>query len=426
MDSALLPPIFTALAFSFFFSGIEIAFLSSNKLQIELQGQQGVLWGRIMSFFLKKQSWFIGTTLIGNTLALVVFGIYMAQLIEPWLTRVLPPGLNDEAFVLLFQTLISTLFILFTAEFLPKSLFLINPNTMLSALAVPFRIIFIILYPLTYSIVSLSKLVIVYVLRIEYSDEKPIFGLTDLNHYLKNMMKVKHEDEEIELDKKILTNALEFKTIKVRECMIPRTEIIAVELNEGIDKLRESFVESGHSKILIYKESIDDVIGYCHSSALFKKPQAIQEILTPIIIVTETTMANELMIQFIRERKSLAIVVDEFGGTSGMVSMEDVIEEIFGEIEDEHDADDFVEQKIDANTYLFSGRLEIDYLNEQYGLNLPIGEYETLGGLILAYAEDFPKLNESITLPPHQLVVEKLQDNRIDIVKLIANVQTIE
>ncbi len=419
IDTNLFPPILTALAFSFFFSGIEIAFLSSNKLQIELQGKQGALSGKIMSYFIKKQSWFIGTTLIGNTLALVVFGILMAQLIEPMLALYLPQSINDEVFVLIIQTLISTLIVLFTAEFLPKSLFLINPNLMLSTLAVPFRVIYFILAPLTFSIVYLSKLVIVYVLRIEYSEEKPAFGLTDLNHYLKNMMKVKHEDEEIELDKKIFHNALEFKTVKVRDCMIPRTEIIAVGLEEEITKLKEAFVESGHSKILIFKETIDDVIGYCHSSALFKKPSSINEILTPIIIVPETMMANELMIQFIKERKSLAIVVDEFGGTSGMVSMEDVIEEIFGEIEDEHDEDDLVEQKIDAHTFLLSARLEIDYLNEAQNLKLPTGDYETLGGLILSYTEDFPAEGASVSIPPYQITIQKTQGNRIDTVKLV-------
>lgn len=419
VDSNLFPPIITALAFSFFFSGIEIAFLSSNKLQIELQGKQGLLSGKIMSFFLKKQSWFIGTTLIGNTLALVVFGIFMAQLIEPLLVAYLPQSINDEVFVLIFQTIISTLFILFTAEFLPKSLFLINPNLMLAALAVPFRIIFIILSPITFTIVYLSKLVIVYVLRIEYSEEKPAFGLTDLNHYLKNTMKVRHENQEIDLDKKILTNALEFRTVRIRDCMIPRTEIVAIGQEEGIARLKEAFVESGHSKILIYKKPIDDVIGYCHSSALFKKPESIEQILTPIIVVPATMMANDLMVQFIKERKSLAIVVDEFGGTSGMVSMEDVIEEIFGEIEDEHDADDLVEQKIDSYTFLFSARLEIDYLNEHYSLQLPTGDYETLGGLILSYTEDFPKQGEVIYLAPYELTIQKTLDNRIDTVRLV-------
>lgn len=419
MNTALFTPILISLVFSFFFSGIEIAFFSSNKLQIELQGKQGVLWGRIMSQFIKKPSWFIGTTLIGNTLALVLFGIFITQMIEPLLMSSLPEGFKSELYVLLIQTFISTLIILFTAEFLPKSLFLINPNFMLATLAIPFRIMFYILSPITFTIVYLSKLVIVHILRLEYSDEKPAFGLTDMNNYLANMQNVKHDNEEIELDKKIFHNALEFKTVKVRECMIPRTEIIGIASDEGLDKLKEAFIESGHSKIIIYKETIDDVIGYCHSSALFTRPKSINEILTPINIVPEAMMVNELMIQFIKNRKSLAVVVDEFGGTSGIVSMEDIIEEIFGEIEDEHDEDDLIEQQMDEKTFLLSARHEIDYLNDMYDWKLPEGDYETLGGMILSFTEDFPEEGDAITIPPYVFVIQSTEDNRIDIVKLI-------
>ncbi|MFZ1808364.1 MAG: hemolysin family protein [Cyclobacteriaceae bacterium] len=425
MNTALFTPILISLIFSFFFSGIEIAFFSANKLQIELQGKQGVLWGRIMSQFVKKPSWFIGTTLIGNTLALVLFGILITQMIEPWLVSTLPEAFKGDLYVLLIQTVISTLIILFTAEFLPKSLFLINPNLMLAALAIPFRIMFYILSPITFTIVYLSKLVIVHVLRLEYSEEKPAFGLTDMNHYLINMQNVKHENEEIELDKKIFHNALEFKTVKVRECMIPRTEIIGIASDEGLDKLKEAFIESGHSKILIYKDTIDDVIGYCHSSALFTKPKTINEILTPINIVPEAMMVNELMIQFIKDRKSLAVVVDEFGGTSGIVSMEDIIEEIFGEIEDEHDEDDLIEQQLDEKTFLLSARHEIDYLNDTYDWKLPEGDYETLGGMILSFTEDFPEEGEAITISSFVFIIQSTEDNRIDTVKLIVEKQDV-
>lgn len=418
MDPGLTIKIFISLIFSFLFSGIEIAFLSANKLQIELQGKQGILSGKIFSKFIKKPSLFIGTTLIGNTIALVLYGIFMAQLLEPYLQLWLPESFSNEATILITQTLLATLLVLFTAEFLPKSLFLINPNVMLSALAVPFNIVYYALFPLVFAIVSLSKFVITKLFRSEYSDEKPVFGLTDLNNYLKNMMHVKHEDQNIELDKKIFHNALEFKSVKVRDCMIPRTEIVAVDVNDGIDKLREAFVESGHSKILVYKDSIDDVIGYCHSSELFKKPAAIEEILTPIIIVPEAILANELMIRFINERKSIALVVDEFGGTSGIVSMEDVIEEIFGEIEDEHDEDDLVEQQLDSNTWLFSARLEIDYLNDTYGWKIPTGEYETLAGLILSFREDLPKTGEVFSMPPFTITIQSTLDNRIDTVRI--------
>jgi putative hemolysin len=418
MDTSLIPYMLTALVFSFFFAGIEIAFLSANKLQIEIQGKQGALWATIMSGYLKNPSSFIGTTLIGNTLALVLFGIYTTQFFEPLLVTYLPDNLKHEASLLAIQTITSTSIILFTAEFLPKSLFLINPNFMLASLAIPFRILYVPLWPIMFTIVSLSKFVIVHVLRLEYSEERPVFGLTDLNNYLKNMFLVSHEDEEVELDTKIFHNALEFKTVKIRECMIPRTEIIAISLDEGIERLKESFVESGHSKILIYRETIDDVIGYCHSSALFRKPKTVEEILTPIFIVPETMPANELMVKFIKDHKSLAVVVDEFGGTSGLVSMEDVIEEIFGEIEDEHDEDSLVEQSLDPHTYLLSARHEIDYLNETYGWQLPHGDYETLGGLILSYTEDFPQEEESISIPPFTFIIKSTHDNRIDTVQV--------
>ena len=415
---SLYPWIITSLVFSFFFSGIEIAFLSANRLQLELQGKQGAWSGKIMAFFMQNPSRFIGTTLIGNTLALVIFGNNMALLFAPILAENLPASLNNEPSILLIQTTLSTLLILFTAEFLPKSLFMINPNLVLSTLALPFVVMYTLLAPITFTIVTLSKLVITYVLRLEYSEEQPVFGLTDLNHYLRNMHMISHEDEELELDKKILHNALEFKTVRVRECMVPRTEITAIALEDGMEKLKASFVESGHSKIVVYRETIDDVIGYCHSAALFKSPATIEEILTPISIVTETTMANDMMVQLIREQRSLAIVVDEFGGTAGLVSMEDVIEEIFGDIEDEHDADNLVEQKLDDQTYLFSARLEVDYLNEKYHWRLPFGDYETLGGLILFYTEDFPQKGETILVPPFTFTIQSMKGNGIDTVKV--------
>ncbi|MBS1487670.1 MAG: HlyC/CorC family transporter [Bacteroidetes bacterium] len=422
MDTSLIPLLLGCLVFSFFFSGMEIAFLAANKLQIELQGKQGKTWGVIMSKFLKKPSSFIATTLIGNTVTIVLFGIFMAQFIDP-LFDFLPENGNDELIRLLLETLISTLLILFTAEFLPKSLFLINPNVVLATLAVPFNLIYIVLQPLTFSTVTLSKFVITKILGIPYSEEKPVFGLTDLNNYLKNMLKVKYEDEEIELDKKIFHNALEFKTVRVRDCMIPRMEITAIALEEGLEKLKEAFVASGHSKILIYRDTIDDLIGYCHSAALFRKPARIEDIMTPLIITRETTMANELMVQMMKERKSLAVVVDEFGGTSGIVTMEDVIEEIFGEIEDEHDRDELLEQKIDDQTFLFSARLEVEYLNEQFNLHLPTGEYETLAGLILSYTEDFPKQGETIRIAPFTVVIQKTDKKRIDVVKVMLDEQ---
>jgi len=421
---SLLPWIIASLVFSFFFSGIEIAFLAANRLQMEIQSKQGSWSGRLVNYFLNAPSRFIGTCLIGNTLALVIFGNTMAALFEPWLNANLPESLNNEPSVLLIQTILSTLVILMTAEFFPKSVFLINPNFMVSALAVPFAIMYVVLRPVTFAILNISTLILKHVFRMDYSDEKPAYGLTDLNHFLRNMQKVSHDNEEISLDKKILHNALEFGTVQVRECMVPRTEIVGMSQEEGIDHLRSRFIETGHSKIVVFRKTIDDPLGYCHSAALFRNPQTLEEIITPIIIVAETEMANDLMVQMIREHRSLAIVVDEFGGTSGLISMEDIIEEIFGDIEDEHDADDLVEQQLDERTYLLSARLEVDYLNEQYHLKLPAGDYDTLGGLILAYTEDFPKKGDRITIPPFTFTILATKGNRIENIRTEININS--
>ncbi|GAA5033634.1 hemolysin [Marivirga lumbricoides] len=419
MESNHIIYIVISLLFSAFFSGIEIAFVSSNKLHIELQSQQNIISGKILSKFLNKPSSFIGTMLVGNTISLVVYGIYMAKMVEPFLMLNLPVFLQNDVFVLVSQTIISTVLVLLAAEFTPKSVFLLNPNGLLTFFAFPLWVIYYIMYPIVFGIVGLSKGFIKYVLRLEYAEDKPVFGLTDLDHFVRATTQVDHQENKVELDKRIFNNALEFKTIKVRECMIPRTEVVAVEVDDEMEDLKEAFTESGHSKVLIYKETIDDIIGYCHSLALFKKPTKIQEILTPVIIVPETMPANELMIQFIQERKSLALVVDEFGGTSGIVSLEDIIEEIFGEIQDEHDDEDLTEVQISENTFSFSARLEVDYLNEKYALDLPEGDYDTLGGFILSITENFPTLNEVVKQAPFTFIIESMQENRIDLVKLI-------
>jgi CBS domain containing-hemolysin-like protein len=418
MDAVVIAGILVSLIFAIFFSGIEVAFLAANKLQIELEGKQGQIPGRIISFFIGRPTWFIGTTLIGNIAALILFAALTTQLIVPRLVK-WAPSLTSIWLILIILTFLLTIIVLYSAEFLSKSLFIINSNRMISAMAIPFAVFAVCLFPLVFAVISFSKFIIVSVLGLTYSKEKPVFGLTDVNQYLNTIHRIKPDEENIELDKKILNNALEFKTVRVRDCMIPRTEIIAVSLDSGMKKLQDTFVESGHSKIIIYRDSIDDVIGYCHSSALFKRPKAIEEILTPIITVPETTLANELMIRLINERKSLAIVVDEFGGTSGLISMEDVIEEIFGEIEDEHDQDDLIEQKIDDHTYRLSARLEIDYLNDTYKWGLPTGNYETLGGLILEHAMDIPKPGEIIETGQFKFVIESTEETRINTVKLV-------
>ncbi|MCK5702036.1 MAG: HlyC/CorC family transporter [Cyclobacteriaceae bacterium] len=412
-----------SLVLSAFFSGVEIAFISADKLHIELRSQQGHLSDKILAGFLKKPSWFITTTLIGNNVTLVIYGIFMAFLLEPLIAGILPPFLNNEFFVFVIQTIMATMVVLVTAEFLPKSLFLIRPNKMLSVLAIPFYIIYILFFPAVWLIVNLSKIFIEKVLRLEYSEDKPVFGLIDLNQYIKSMIDNREDEKMQEVDAKIFTNALEFKTVKVRDCLVPRTELVTVSIDDSIEELKSAFVESGFSKVLVYKESIDNIVGFCNSIALFKKPENLSEILIPIIIATETMPANELMIQFIAERKNIALVVDEYGGTSGIVTIEDIMEEIFGEIQDEHDEEDLLEHKIDNNNFLFSARHEIDYLNDKYNIQLPEGEYETLGGLIFAVAEDFPEKNERIILNEFIFTIESIEDNRIDNIKLTINRQ---
>jgi len=421
MEIHYLIYVIITLIFSAFFSGMEIAFISANKLQIELQNKQGDLTGKILSVFVQRPGQFIGTTLMGNTISMVLFGIFMAFLINDPLKDLLPPVLSNEGVILVIQTLASTIIVLVTAEFLPKSLFMLNPNSMLNFFALPFWIIYVLIYPVVWAVVGLSRFFITYVLRLEYSEDKPVFTVTDLNSFIQNHIHKGREEGHVDIDTKIFDNAVEFKTVRVRECMIPRTDIVSVEVDDTIEDLKKVFEESGHSKVIVYRDSIDDVIGYCHQLELFKKPKSIEEILTPIIIAPESALANELLIQFIQERKSLSLVVDEFGGTSGIVSMEDIIEEIFGEIEDEYDSDDLIEQKISDNEYLLSARHEIDYLNDKYGWELPIGDFETISGLILSLTENLPKKGESVTFEAYTFTVMTKQDHRIETVRLKIN-----
>ena len=411
--------IILAMVFSAFFSGVEMAFVSSNKLYFELKAKQNILSAKIISNFNQSPSQFIGTMLIGNTLSLVAYGIFMEEFLHHLILTNFP-FLTNEIIARLIASIIATIIILTTSEFTPKSIFLINPDAILEFLAIPIWIINTLMFPLVWLTVGLSKWFITRVLRLSYSEEKPAFGLTDLNHYLQNLNRKVSTEEENEVDTKIFHNALEFKQVKVRDCMIPRTEITAIEIEEGIEGLKKVFIESGHSKVLVYKETLEEVVGYCHSLALFKKPKDIPSILTSIPIVPEAMPANDLMLKFSKERKSLAIVVDEFGSTSGLVSMEDVMEQIFGEIQDEFDdTEDWIEKRLDEHTFILSGRHEIDYLNEKYNWNLPEGDYETLGGMLIHLYEDIPAVNEVITLSVFQFQIMTVTDARIDTIKVI-------
>ena len=407
-----------SLLFSAFFSGMEIAFISANKLQVELEKDGGGVMSKIVSSLYENPSRFISSMLIGNTLALSVYTIFIAKILEPFLFNTLPEWINTDFSVFLIQTIIASIIVIITAEFLPKSIFLLNANQFLKILSIPVKLIYLILSPLSITIMGIAKPVFRYILKVDFSEEKPVFGLTDLNHYVSKMTSVEDFDAENEIDTKILNNALDFKNIKVRECMIPRTELTAVEVSEPIDKLRNVFVETGYSKILIYKDSIDNVIGYCHSSELFKKPKEIKEILTPLIVVPEILLANELLEKLISERKSIALIVDEFGGTAGIVTVEDVVEEIFGEIQDEHDDEKLLEKQVDENKYLLSARHEIDYLNDKYDWNLPDGEYETLGGLIFDLYEDIPVKNKVIQFKNFKITIISTLKNRVEEIQL--------
>jgi len=407
--------IFISLVFSAFFSGMEIAFVSANKLKIELDGKRGNLLSKIVSTFVKKPSYFIGTMLVGNNIALVVYGIFMAKILEP---RILIFTQN-EGFVLLIQTIVSTIIILITAEFIPKTLFRINPNNILYIAAVPLFIIYYILLLPMFLIIGLSEAIIKLFAPNLRDDNEINFGRIDLEHYIREGTDNPNNQEDVDHEVQIFQNALDFSKVKAKECMVPRTEIVAMDIEDSIEDLTNRFVETGLSKILIYRENIDHIIGYTHSFELFKKPKSIKSILLPVPIIPISMPANEILEIFIEQRKSIAIVVDEFGGTAGVLTIEDVIEEIFGEIEDEHDKEDLIETKINDEEFLFAARLEVDYLNEHYGFDLPVSDdYETLGGLVIHHYESIPKINDQIRIGRYAFVVKKVFENKIDIMHL--------
>jgi len=423
MNYEAILAILISLGLSAFFSGTEIAFVSANRLHIELKKSRGTFSARILSIFVKNSSHFIATMLVGNTITLVLYGIYMASILDPIILEtfaMLPFEFSSDVTLLIIQTFLSTLLVLIVAEFMPKSLFLINPNFILTYLSIPIVLFYYLLYPFVFVIVGFSHFVFKNILRIDYSEDQPVFGLIDLNNYLSNTTITQQEEEsQPEVDtREIINNALVLKDLKVRDCMIPRTEIKAIDIEETIEKLRQGFVESGYSKILIYRETIDDIIGYCHSSAMFKKPEKIEEVLSELVIVPETLPAQNLLVKLTTERRSLALVVDEFGGTAGIVTLEDIVEEIFGEIHDEYDKEYFFEKRIDDSTFILSGRHEIDYLNEKYDWDLPKDEFETLGGFIIHLYEDLPPTNKVIFHEDFTFTVLSIEQARIDTIKV--------
>ncbi|MBL4655138.1 MAG: HlyC/CorC family transporter [Bacteroidia bacterium] len=418
MESSILLPI--AIIFSAFFSGMEIAFITADKFRIAVRSQKGIFTAKILSQLTNKPSHFIGTTLVGNNIALVVYGIVMVQLMRPIIISNLPVVLNNEMMILTIQTILATLFILVTGEFIPKVLFRIIPNQLLNFFALPMLLFYYVLYPIVYIILRMSKFILVNVFRLKYDENEPVFGIVDVTDYLEKHTEQKRDKEE-EIDQEIILfkNALDFSSVKVRECMVPRLEIIAINVNESLEKLKNQFNETGLSKILVYKDSIDDIIGYVHVFDLFKVNVSINSILLSISIVPESMSAKDLLTLFTEKRKTIALVVDEFGGTSGIVTLEDVMEEIVGEIVDEHDSTELVDVELDDDEYIFSTRLEIDHLNEKYGLGIPESdEYETLSGYILAHQEDIPEKEDVIEMDNFSFIILDVSETRIEKVKM--------
>ncbi len=407
--------LFFALFFSAFFSGMELAYLSSNRLKIEVEKSQGTWQGKLKSIFYKKQSTMIAMMLLGNNVALVIYGICAAAILNPILKQF---GVENEALLLISQTIISTLLVLITAEFLPKAIVQINPNRFLNIGSIPLLLVFILLYFPTQFILLFSWLF----LRITGSKGKSsekVFSKVDLEHYVDDISSRIHAEEHMSNEMTILRNALDFSHVKARDCMIPRTEIVVVDIEDELEEVKQLFIKTGLSKILVYRDSIDNIIGYVHSFDLFKSPKSIKLVMKPIIFVPAVMSGKELLEMFTKQSGSIAVVTDEYGGTAGLVTIEDVIEEIFGEIEDEHDKEDLREERISDKEYLFSARVEIDYLNEEYDLEFEKSdEYETLGGFILNELEEIPAVGATFIIKNLRFLIEEVSERRIELVRV--------
>ncbi|QCE40710.1 hemolysin family protein [Psychroserpens sp. NJDZ02] len=421
--------IIICLLLSAFFSGMEIAYVSSNKIHIEIEKKQDGFLAKILSKITVKPSKFIATMLIGNNIALVIYGFFMGDLLMDWFNSLLP---SNYAFItylltdlsLLSQTILSTLLILFTAEFLPKVFFQIYSNTLLKVLAFPAYIFYVFFSWVSDFVIWISDVVLKKFFKTEGDQVQLAFTKVELGHYISEQMESVEADEDIDSEIQIFQNALEFSEVKAREVMVPRTEIVALELQDTIPNLNAVFTETGCSKVLIYKETIDDILGYVHSFDLFKKPKNIGAMIMPIELVPETMLVKDILNVLIKKRKSIAVVVDEYGGTSGIMTVEDIVEELFGEIEDEHDTVDLIEEQKDEFTYVFSARMEVDYLNETYKLNLPEGEnYETLGGLIVDHTEEIPHQNEIVSTEKFHFKILEASNTKIELVELIINTE---
>ncbi len=403
---------------------MEIAFVSANRIHIEIEKKQEGFFAKVLTWLTEKPSKFIATMLIGNNIALVIYGFFMGDVLMEWFQGLLPSTsefltvlLTD--FRLLSQTIISTLIILLTAEFLPKVLFQIYSNTLLKFFALPAYFFYLLFSVISWFVIKVSDFILRVFFKTEGDEVQLAFTKLELGDYITEQMETVEEEDVVDSEIQIFQNALEFSAVKAREVMVPRTEITAVEIDETPKNLTKLFTETGYSKILVYKESIDEIIGYVHSYELFKKPKTIKSILLPVEFVPETMLIQDILNVLTKKRKSIAVVLDEYGGTSGIMTVEDIIEELFGEIEDEHDSTDLHEEQLSENVYEFSARLEVDYINENYRLELPEGdEYETLGGLIMNETGEIPEQDSEIKIDGFIFHVLEVSSTKIDLVKV--------
>ena len=395
---------------SAFFSGMEIAFISANKLHIELEKKRKGFFPNILGKITQNSSKFITTMLVGNNISLVIYSYFMGKVIIAYL------GMSS----ILIQTFISTIIILVTAEFLPKAIFRVYANETLKIFALPAYFFYMLLYSFSYLINGISDFFLKFIFSTDKDQHQTAFSKEELGDYITEQLENGNDsEEEIDSEIQIFQNALEFQKVKAREIMVPRTEILAIEIHESVSKLSELFIKSGYSKILVYKTSLDDIIGHVNAFELFKKPSSIKSILLPIEIVPESMMISDVLNSLTRKRKSIAVVVDEYGGTSGMITVEDVVEELFGEIEDEHDVQELIDVRINENEFKLSARLEIDYLNEEYNINIPKEEaYETLGGFIINQTENIPQKGEELYILNYKIIILDVSSSKIEEISL--------
>ena len=400
-----------SILLSAFFSGMEIAFVSANKMHIELEKKRSGFIPQILTKITQKSSKFITTMLVGNNISLVIYSYYMGSV----LVQLLPLDGYNEFSVLIIQTLISTFIILVTAEFLPKAIFRIYANEVLKLFALPAYFFFMLFHFFSEFITLISDFFLRVFFKTNADELQVEFSKEELGNYITEQLETGNDEEEVDSEIQIFQNALQFQNLKAREVMVPRTEIKAVELHENVTNLKKMFIDTGLSKILVYKTSLDDVIGYVNAFELFKRPKTIKSILLPLELVPESMMINDILNTLMKKRKSVAIVIDEYGGTSGMITVEDIVEELFGEIEDEHDSQEYLEEKIAEDKFNFSARLEVDYVNEEYGLEIPKSEaYETLGGFIIEHTENIPEENEVIDIEGFEIRILKISGAKID------------